>query len=197
MASTAFTVAGVPPGGLVTGIATVGTTLYAVSNAGGLYAVGNPTATVEGDREDAHRSLGEVRESTFMSVYRHATWALLLRMYPTAVREVSIEIESARPLTLRARLVAIVTLPLRSSPERSNSTLTVPLGPGAPGVFAGSLETDEIGLYRIAHGDVETLAHVGPVNAPEFTDTVSTTPGAIALTRTPRGPNSAAAVRTS
>ncbi len=57
----------------------------------------------------------------------------------------------------------------------SGETLTVPLGPGAPGVFAGSLETDEIGLYRIAHGDVETLAHVGPVNAPEFTDTVSTT----------------------
>ncbi|TVP99059.1 MAG: hypothetical protein EA381_10860 [Planctomycetaceae bacterium] len=37
-----FTVAGVPPGGTVTGISMVGQTLYAVSTAGGLYAVGNP-----------------------------------------------------------------------------------------------------------------------------------------------------------
>lgn len=46
--SPAFTVAGVPPGGVVTGIAMVGSTLYAVSNAGGLYSVANPTATVRG-----------------------------------------------------------------------------------------------------------------------------------------------------
>jgi len=43
-----FTVAGVPPGGIVTGISMVGTTLYAVSSAGGLYAVAAPTATVQG-----------------------------------------------------------------------------------------------------------------------------------------------------
>ncbi|MBL0934914.1 MAG: hypothetical protein IBJ07_09200 [Rhizobiaceae bacterium] len=57
----------------------------------------------------------------------------------------------------------------------SGETLTVPLAAGAPGTFDGTVETDEIGLYRIANGDLETLAHVGPVNAPEFTDTVSTT----------------------
>jgi hypothetical protein len=57
----------------------------------------------------------------------------------------------------------------------SGETLTVPLTAGAPGTFDGTVETDEIGLYRIANGDLETLAHVGPVNAPEFTDTVSTT----------------------
>src|SRR5690606_5194136 len=44
----AFTVAGVPPGGLVTGISMVGSTLYAVSDRGGLYAVANPTAHVQG-----------------------------------------------------------------------------------------------------------------------------------------------------
>lgn len=43
-----FTVAGVPPGGIVTGISMVGSTLYAVSNAGGLYSVAAPTATVQG-----------------------------------------------------------------------------------------------------------------------------------------------------
>lgn len=57
----------------------------------------------------------------------------------------------------------------------SGETLTVPLAAAAPGTFDGTVETDEIGLYRIANGDLETLAHVGPVNAPEFTDTVSTT----------------------
>lgn len=43
-----FTVAGVPPGGDVTGISMVGSTLYAVSTAGGLYAVGNPFGVVTG-----------------------------------------------------------------------------------------------------------------------------------------------------
>ncbi|HBJ33517.1 MAG TPA: hypothetical protein DDZ51_01915 [Planctomycetaceae bacterium] len=46
--SPAFTVAGVPPGGIVTGISMVGPTLYAVSSNGGLYAVAAPTATVQG-----------------------------------------------------------------------------------------------------------------------------------------------------
>ena len=45
----------------------------------------------------------------------------------------------------------------------------------SPGLFAGSIETDEIGLYQIANGDLTALAHVGPINAPEFQDTVSTT----------------------
>ncbi len=44
----AFTVAGVPPGGTITGITMVGSTLYAVSDRGGLYAVANPTAHVQG-----------------------------------------------------------------------------------------------------------------------------------------------------
>ena len=57
----------------------------------------------------------------------------------------------------------------------SGRTVTVPLAASTPGVFAGSLETDEIGLYQIGNGDLSALAHVGPVNAPEFADTVSTT----------------------
>ena len=44
----------------------------------------------------------------------------------------------------------------------------------APGIFTGSIEAGEIGLYRIGNGDLSTLAHVGPVNAPEFADVVST-----------------------
>ncbi|MET3661045.1 hypothetical protein [Aquamicrobium ahrensii] len=57
----------------------------------------------------------------------------------------------------------------------SGKTVEVRLAQSEPGIFTGSLETDEIGLYQVANGDLSTLAHVGPVNAPEFTDVVSTT----------------------
>ncbi len=56
----------------------------------------------------------------------------------------------------------------------SGATRTLSLTETEPGIFAGSMETDEIGLYQIANGDLTALAHVGPVNAPEFADTVST-----------------------
>jgi hypothetical protein len=57
------------------------------------------------------------------------------------------------------------------SGKRLNVTLTAE----TPGVFTGSVRTDEIGLYQIGNGDLKALAHVGPINAPEFADTVSTT----------------------
>ena len=57
----------------------------------------------------------------------------------------------------------------------SGKTVTMPLSSTEPGIFTGSLETKEIGLYQIANGDLAALAHVGPINAPEFADTVSTT----------------------
>jgi len=43
-----------------------------------------------------------------------------------------------------------------------------------PGLFDAVMETDEIGLYQVESGDLTALAHVGPVNAPEFAATVST-----------------------
>ncbi|MBL8580922.1 MAG: hypothetical protein JNL61_01680 [Rhizobiaceae bacterium] len=57
----------------------------------------------------------------------------------------------------------------------SGKTMTVPLTQSQPGLFTGSTQVDEIGLYQIGNGDLSALAHVGPVNAPEFADTVSTT----------------------
>ncbi|MEO4001382.1 hypothetical protein [Mesorhizobium sp. CAU 1732] len=57
----------------------------------------------------------------------------------------------------------------------SGQTLNVTLSATSPGLFTGSVETDEIGLYQIGNGDLTALAHVGPINAPEFQDTVSTT----------------------
>ena len=56
----------------------------------------------------------------------------------------------------------------------SGKTRTVQLSETEPGVFTASVPTDEIGIYQVANGDLTTLAHVGPVDAPEFTDNVST-----------------------
>jgi hypothetical protein len=56
----------------------------------------------------------------------------------------------------------------------SGKALTVKLRKSEPGVFTGSVEVNEIGLYQVANGDLTALAHVGPVNAPEFADVVST-----------------------
>jgi hypothetical protein len=56
----------------------------------------------------------------------------------------------------------------------SGQTREVTLTEVDPGLFRGTMEADEIGLYQIANGDLTALAHVGPVNAPEFADTVST-----------------------
>ncbi|MDF3150421.1 hypothetical protein P3C58_00340 [Mesorhizobium sp. XAP10] len=56
----------------------------------------------------------------------------------------------------------------------SGKTLTVKLDKAEPGVFLGSVETSEIGLYQVANGDLTALAHVGPVNEPEFADVIST-----------------------
>jgi hypothetical protein len=56
----------------------------------------------------------------------------------------------------------------------SGKAITVKLSKSEPGVFTGSAEVPEIGLYQVANGDLTALAHVGPVNAPEFADVVST-----------------------
>ncbi|TPJ53672.1 MULTISPECIES: hypothetical protein [unclassified Mesorhizobium] len=56
----------------------------------------------------------------------------------------------------------------------SGKTITVKLEKSEPGVFLGSAQTSEIGLYQVGNGDLTALAHVGPVNAPEFADVVST-----------------------
>ncbi|ASV85996.1 hypothetical protein [Ochrobactrum quorumnocens] len=56
----------------------------------------------------------------------------------------------------------------------SGKELQVNLTQNKPGLFDATLQTDEIGIFRIKNGDYETLAHVGPVDAPEFLDSIST-----------------------
>lgn len=56
----------------------------------------------------------------------------------------------------------------------SGKAMTVPLSQSEPGIFSGSVVTKEIGLYQVANGDLTALAHIGPINSPEFGDMVST-----------------------
>ena len=57
----------------------------------------------------------------------------------------------------------------------SGETKDIELVEEAPGIFTGVMEASEIGLYQIGNGDLAALAHVGPVNAPEFADARSST----------------------
>jgi hypothetical protein len=77
-------------------------------------------------------------------------------------------------LTVRRQTMADKAEPARVITP-SGATRDLTLTQTQPGIFSASLETDEIGLYQVANGDLTALAHVGPVNAPEFADTVSTT----------------------
>lgn len=57
----------------------------------------------------------------------------------------------------------------------SGDEITVPLAADEPGIFKADINIDEIGLYRIANGDLNALASIGPVDAPEFREMISTT----------------------
>jgi hypothetical protein len=63
---------------------------------------------------------------------------------------------------------ATVTAPSGASRE-------VELEQAEPGLFRAEIETEEVGLFEIANGDLTALAHVGAVDSPEFRATVSTT----------------------
>jgi hypothetical protein len=67
----------------------------------------------------------------------------------------------------------------------SGETIEVPLAERAPGLFEAELQTDEIGLFALADGTLDALAHVGQTDAPEFADMISTaTPLAEAIADT-------------
>ena len=56
----------------------------------------------------------------------------------------------------------------------SGAKMSVDLAKAQDGLYRGKIETSEIGLFRVANGDLNTLTHVGPVNAPEYMSTIST-----------------------
>lgn len=69
----------------------------------------------------------------------------------------------------------------------SGQALSAELVETEPGIFETQLEIDEIGLYRITNGDLTALASIGPVDAPEFRDMMSTTERLEAFTQTVGG----------
>ncbi len=57
----------------------------------------------------------------------------------------------------------------------SGKTDQVPLKESEPGLYKASVRTAETGLFEVTNGDLNTLVHVGSVDAPEFKATISTT----------------------
>ena len=62
---------------------------------------------------------------------------------------------------------AVVTLP-------SGKTERVTLAAGEPGLWSGTIDVKELGLYKVSDGDLSILASVGPENPREFQEVVST-----------------------
>ena len=65
----------------------------------------------------------------------------------------------------------------------SGETVELAMTPVEPGRFETIYEASEIGLFRLANGELSTLAHVGAPDAPEFRDMISTTASLAPLAR--------------
>ena len=60
-----------------------------------------------------------------------------------------------------------------TAPSGKSETLT--LAAGDPGLWSGSIDVKELGLYKVRDGDLSILVNVGPENPREFQEVVSTT----------------------
>lgn len=69
----------------------------------------------------------------------------------------------------------------------SGKTVTLALEKQQEGVFGASLETDEIGLFKVKNGDKEALTDIGPVNSPEYSELISTDEKLLPLSRATGG----------
>ncbi|MDY8110082.1 hypothetical protein U0C82_13120 [Fulvimarina sp. 2208YS6-2-32] len=69
----------------------------------------------------------------------------------------------------------------------SGEAMTVALSQIEPGRWEGRLETDQLGLFQVANGDLRALANVGPVNPREFREAVSTVEKLAPITEQTRG----------
>ncbi|WP_455270776.1 hypothetical protein [Rhizobium herbae] len=57
----------------------------------------------------------------------------------------------------------------------SGKTEQIALKEGEPGLYNATVRTTETGLFEVTNGELNTLVHVGSVDAPEFKATISTT----------------------
>lgn len=105
--------------------------------------------------------------------------ALYRRMAHWLMKEPDLEEEAltassnGNNLTIRRQTMAdkpeIVTV---TSP--SGKKQTVRLEKQQEGVFVANLPTNEVGLFKITNGDKLALAHIGPMNSPEYAELIST-----------------------
>lgn len=55
------------------------------------------------------------------------------------------------------------------------------------GVFVAHLSTEEVGLFKVTNGDKIALAHIGPINSPEYSELISTEEKLSSITRSSGG----------
>jgi hypothetical protein len=95
------------------------------------------------------------------------------------MKEPSLEEEA---LTARARGRTLIVERQTMGDEPGPASVTTPAGEvidlalsqAEEGLFRAELETEEVGLFEVANGDLTALAHIGAIDAPEFRATVST-----------------------
>lgn len=106
--------------------------------------------------------------------------ALYRRIAHWLMKEPALE-EEALTATSRGNMLTISRQTMQD--EVPPATLKTPTGGEVAidlsktedGLFEAEVPVDENGLFEVNNGDMRTLVHVGAVNAPEFTATVSTT----------------------
>ena len=107
-----------------------------------------------------------------VALYRRiAHW---LMKEPSLEEEALRAIASGRTLVIERQTMADTAGPV-SIQLPSGETREVVLTPAGEGLFRAELVLDQPGLVEVTSGDLRALAHVGAVDAPEFSAMVSTT----------------------
>ncbi|EAU40712.1 hypothetical protein FP2506_03259 [Fulvimarina pelagi HTCC2506] len=105
--------------------------------------------------------------------------ALFRRLAHWLMREPELEEEALRAEAVASDLV-VTRQTIGDDPgpatiiTPSGEATEIELSEGEPGLWEGRLETEELGLFQVANGDLRALANVGPVNPREYREAVST-----------------------
>jgi hypothetical protein len=103
---------------------------------------------------------------------------LLRRLAHWMMKEPELE-EEALTATAEGQTMRIIrrtlgdTVPLVTITAPDGSTVEIPLAETAPGMFEGTFEGPEIGLYRLENGDQVSVIGLGPAAPREFIDTIA------------------------
>ncbi len=105
---------------------------------------------------------------------------LFRRLAHWLMKEPELE-EEALDATARGRDLVVTRQTVGEDPgpatvvTPSGQAVTVPLADLGEGRWQGTLETEELGLFQAANGELRALANVGPENPREYREAVSTT----------------------